>query len=183
MKGLTQGQVFEVSFWLLFAIGAFAYTYSFNQDIEIYRYGAFGWPRAVILLIFLAAMFQFYEDVRFSKQLHEIHGITETDGDIDASEETEVPRTNHFRLAATLFVPVIYASLLELIGFYSLTPVFIAIFLYIAGERRWKRLIGVTVFIYVFILICFAKLLYVGLPTGNLHPFYDFSNWLLVIIR
>lgn len=28
-----------------------------------------------------------------------------------------------------------------------------------------------------------AKLLCVGLPTGNVHPFSDFSNWLLVKLR
>jgi hypothetical protein len=76
-----------------------------------------------------------------------------------------------------------YAILLPYLGFYTLTPFFAAAFLFAAGERRWRWIIGVSMLLYVFMIIAFARLFYVGLPVGTVRPFYDFSNWLLVLVR
>ncbi len=173
--GLTRGQLFEVGFWLTFALGAFALTYQFNLEIEIYEFGAYGWPRGVILCIVIAVLGQVYHDVRFGQAHRAVIGEDEERPQHDASYI--------LRMLAALGLPLAYALLLQPLGFYALTPLFILAFLYAAGERRWPWLLGVTAFIYGFLLIAFARLLYVGLPTGNVRPFYDFSNWLLVVIR
>ena len=73
--------------------------------------------------------------------------------------------------------------LLEPIGFYSVTPVFIFCFLLLAGEKSLVWAIGLTVGIYCLMLLFFARVFYLSLPVGNHSPFYDFSNWLLVFIR
>ena len=175
---MTKGELFEVAFWLVFAAGAFALTFKFDQDIEIYKYGANGWPRAVIILIALAAIGQLFHDVkaRLAK---------------GASSEKKAPseatvrggKEYALRMGAILVTPFVFAFLLDPVGFYALAPIFIAVLLFIGGERRWGRIIGISLFIYALAILFFAKLLFVGLPTGNMHPFYDFSNWLLVMIR
>jgi len=33
------------------------------------------------------------------------------------------------------------------------------------------------------LLLFFVKLLYVGLPTGNIKPFYDFGNWIVTLLQ
>jgi hypothetical protein len=39
------------------------------------------------------------------------------------------------------------------------------------------------VVVYVLIILVFGSVFYVALPTGTLPGFYDFSNWLLVLVR
>ena len=34
----------------------FAFSFEFNQPIEIYKFGATGWPRVVLLLLLLATI-------------------------------------------------------------------------------------------------------------------------------
>lgn len=175
---ITKGELFEVGFWLAFAAGAFALTFTFDQDIEIYKYGANGWPRVVIILIVLAALGQLLHDVKVRLASEDRGEKTAATG-LAGHERTEYL----LRMGAILVTPFIFAFLLDYVGFYSIAPVFIAAFLYIGGERRWGRLLGISLFIYALMILFFAKLLFVGLPTGNWHPFYDFSNWLLIIIR
>jgi len=33
------------------------------------------------------------------------------------------------------------------------------------------------------LLLTFVSLLYVGLPTGNISPFYDLSHWLVTLLQ
>lgn len=172
---LTRGQLFEVAFWLSFALAAFALTYQFNIEIEIYEFGAYGWPRAVVVFILIAVCGQLYHDLRNAPR----GPATVVAGGAARPHD----RAYFVRMGITLALPLVYALLLQPLGFYVLTPVFVGLFLYVAGERRWPWLLGVTAFIYAFLLLVFARVLYVGLPTGTVRPFYDFSNWLLVIIR
>lgn len=175
MARITKGEIFEVAFWLAFALAAFALTYQFNQRIEIYKFGAFGWPRTIVLLIVLAALGQLYHDIEERKA-----GVVR-EAFSSAGEGTDPGYA--VRVAAILITPFVFAFLLEGVGFYSLAPFFIAAFLYIGGEHRWRRIVGISAFIYALMILFFAKLLFVGLPVGNWHPFYDFGNWLLVLLQ
>ncbi len=174
----TRGQMFEVGFWLALAAGAFALTFNFNQELDIYRFGADGWPRAVVFIIIVSVLGQAYHDWRFGKRHHETEDEADDDG---AGDSRDV--TYYGRMGAALGLPIVYALLLPAVGFYVTTPFFIAAFLYAAGERRWKWLVLVTVCLYVGLVFAFARLFYIGLPVGTAQPFYDISNWLLVLIR
>ncbi|MGI9304715.1 MAG: tripartite tricarboxylate transporter TctB family protein [Gammaproteobacteria bacterium] len=181
MKRLPAAALAEAAIWLLLAALAYYYSFQFDKSIEIYRFGASGWPRAVILLMVAAAICQLIVTWRRG-------GDAQTQ-DMLAAQETEAEESGergvryYLRVTATLLLPLIYALLLERVGFYVLTPIFILLFLLLAGERRPRYLIGVTVGIYAVLVFVFGRLLYINLPTGNMQPFYDFSNWLLVIIR
>lgn len=174
MTRLSRGDLIEAAFWLGFAALAYSFSFRFDQAIEIYKFGAAAWPRVIILLIVVAALCQLYTAAR-----------GDDDSPLIELDEERVVRStaDYWRILAILALPIIYASLLDISGFYFTTPIFILLYLLVNGERRLLQLIGVTLFIYVFILIVFTKLLYVGLPIGYAHPFYEFSNWLLVLIR
>jgi hypothetical protein len=174
---ITRGEFFEVAFWLAFAGAAFALSFRFDQPIEIYRFGANGWPRVVILLIVLAALGQLLAHVRARLARREQGGTAASPGSASSEPGYAV------RVGAILVTPFVFAFLLEGVGFYALAPFFVAAFLYIGGERRWARIAGISLFIYALMILLFAKLLFVGLPVGNWHPFYDFSNWLLVLLQ
>jgi hypothetical protein len=173
MGRLSRSQILEVAFWLGFAVLAYAFSFDFDREIEIYRFGASGWPRVVILLIAVAALCQVFQLLR--------------DGNKGAVQMAEAPPgrrlEDSMRIAAVLGLPVLYAALLDVSGFYFTTPIFIAAYLWLNGERRLPWLLGVPLLLYAFLLTVFTKLLYIGLPVGYVRPFYDFSNWLLVLIK
>jgi hypothetical protein len=79
--------------------------------------------------------------------------------------------------------PLIYAWLLPRAGYYIATPVFIATYMSILGVSRWRTIALTTIAAYAALLLVFTRLLYIPLPTGNWPGFYDFSNWLLVLLR
>ncbi len=64
MGRLSTGQWFEVGIWLVVVGVAYGFTLEFDRDIEMYRFGAAGWPRLIILLIALGAFGQFLQDLR-----------------------------------------------------------------------------------------------------------------------
>lgn len=178
MGRLERKHLIEAGLWLLFAALAYFFSIRFERPIEIYAFGATGWPRAVILLIVLSALAQLYWHWKTGDDL-------ETGKISSSSEEESEDRDGNYylRMLSMLLLPVVYAYTMDWIGFYASTPFFIAAIIYLMGERRWKWIVGVTALIWVVIVFVFTVLLYTGLPTGNISPFYDFSNWLLVILR
>ncbi|OED36377.1 hypothetical protein AB833_27545 [Chromatiales bacterium (ex Bugula neritina AB1)] len=88
---------------------------------------------------------------------------------------------NH--VGAILALPILFATLMEDFGFYSLAPVFIIGIMILMGERRVSRMALVMPLIYGILLAFFVSLLYVGLPTGNVNPFYTFGNWIVTLLQ
>ena len=56
MGKLRIGHLVEAGFWLGLCLFLYIYSFEFDKDIEIYKFGATAWPRAVILLIAIAAI-------------------------------------------------------------------------------------------------------------------------------
>ncbi len=179
MSRLKTKDIIEIGAWLLFALLAYLFSLEFDKDIETYRFGAYVWPRTIIILIVIAALLQLYTTLRKAEHAADQQSA-ETDDDAQGAVKGWGSK---LRIAAFLGLPFCYAALLESIGFYTLTPFFILGFLLLSGERRWPVLLGASIGIYAILLLCFARLFYINLPVGNWSPFYDFSNWLLVLIR
>lgn len=176
MGRLRPGQWFEVGAWLVIAGAAYGFSLQFDRDIEMYKFGAAGWPRLIILLIALGALGQFAQDLR--------KGQDETAPEV-AYLDRFGDHGSHFflRMGLTMALPIVYAGLLQGMGYYFLTPLFLIAYLYLTGEHRIKPLILVPLFIYAAVTIIFTRLLYVGLPTGYWPGFYDFGNWFVVVLR
>ena len=238
MSKLRTGHIVEVAFWLLLVLFFFAYSFEFNQNIEIYKYGAAMWPRAILLLIALAAIGQFLDqrshgDRSSSNTMAKAHEDSAQDTsnsslgwyvstfillaipfiymvlpekmanlmsvtDI-APGEAGIGRVkivcaavlftiylllswrNH--VGAILALPIFFAALLQDMGFYALAPVFIVGIMILMGERRITRMAMIMPFLYGLLMLFFVHLLYVGLPTGNVRPFYDFGNWVVTLLQ
>lgn len=175
MTRIPRKTLLETGLWIGFAIIGFVYTFEFDQDIETYAFDATGWPRAVLVFIVLAALAHLVQVWRDADLVRP--------GDSAGAEDQAPPFFRNWRLLAMLALPVIYAWLLAPIGFYALTPVFIFLFLVLAEEKRWKYLLGISFGLYAILVFVFGKLLYLSLPLGNVQMFYDFSNWVLTVIR
>jgi hypothetical protein len=167
-----------LAFWLGLAGGAFWLTFEFAGEAGSYRWGAASWPRAILAAMAAGAVAQFGLRLRARARTAE----TLPDGDAEAAGSGAGLLVN-LNVAATLGLPLLYVLSMPKAGFYATTPLFLAAYLYLLGERRVRLLAGVALLIYGLILLVFSSLFYVALPTGTWPGFYDFSNWLLVLVR
>lgn len=176
MGKLTTGQWFEVGIWLAVAGVAYGFSFQFDREIEMYQFGASGWPRVIIFLIALGAAGQFIQDLIQAKS----DTIREPGYFSQFSEQG--PRF-FIRMGLTLALPMVYSIFLQGMGYYFLTPFFLVAYLYLTGEHRVSRLILVPGIIFIVITIIFTRFAYVGLPTGYWPGFYDYGNWFVVLVR
>ncbi len=227
----------EAAIWLILAAFLFIQTFSFNQEIEIYRYGAAAWPRTVIVLMALAAIGQLifnrtranrYEASKLSQALDESTADQAEESDssglkwylhtlflvalpfvyinlpkiLAGTTDVGSPELNRYKLicaavvtvlfiiaawrnhlGAVLALPVLFAAMMQDLGFYALAPVFILGIMFLMGERRAGMMGAVMMGIYTIMMTMFVVILYVGLPTGYVRPFYDFGTWMVKILQ
>lgn len=237
MGKLRPGHFVEAGLWLALAAVLYIYSFDFDQSIEIYKYGAVAWPRAILLLIVIAAVGQLlYHWKSGDEATSGTIGAATDDGSEEAAIESghssiqwyvstfilltlpfaymRLPewvvrmfsldegaltptklicaalvialyvfmmRRNH--VGGMLALPILFASMLEDMGFYATAPFFIIGVMFLMGERRPKWMVIITALILGILLFLFVSLLYVGLPTGNIHPFYDFGNWVVTLLQ
>jgi len=163
----------ELGLWLALIGFGYALTFRFDGTLQVYRFGAAAWPRAVLTALLVVAILQFALGVRarlsgrdrIQRRLEQARGRPSA------------------RLLGMFALPIVYLLLLPGAGFYLTTPLFLSGYMLLLGERRLRHLVGTSLLVYALTLLIFAKLLFVALPTGNWPGFYDFSNWLLVHIR
>ncbi|MCP4765600.1 MAG: hypothetical protein GY875_04950 [Gammaproteobacteria bacterium] len=86
-------------------------------------------------------------------------------------------------VGAILTLPLFFAALLEDMGFYSLAPFFIIGVMFLFGESRPKPMIAVMALIYGLLMLLFVNILFVGLPLGNIRPFYDIGSWVVTVLQ
>ena len=235
---LEAKHIVEVALWLSLCAFLFVYSFEFDKDIEIYKFGASAWPRAIILLIAIAAIGQFFQHWKRGDEVSsEMLSAAVDDGSEEAAQESEhsglhwyistfglllipfaylrvpdwiaallgieegagvhltrivvaailVATFAYFMrrnmVGAILTLPLFFATLLEDFGFYSLAPFFILGVMYLFGERRVKPMLAIMLLVLGLLLMLFVKILYVGLPTGNIHPFYDIGTWVVTVLQ
>ncbi len=190
MGNLRAGHLVEAGIWLSMCLVLFVYSFEFDQEIEIYKFGASAWPRAIILLIAIAAIGQLFHHWKRGDEISsDTIGAATDDGSGEAAEEAHHSDLKWYAstfalllipfaylrvpgwiaallsaegnsvhvikiicaailigiymfymrrniLGAMLTLPLFYAALLEDIGFYALTPLFIVAVMFMMGERR-----------------------------------------------
>ncbi len=82
-----------------------------------------------------------------------------------------------------LGLPLLFAAFLEDFGFYAMAPLFMLAVMWLMGERRYKPMFIIMAVLFSVLMVLFVKVLYVGLPTGNIEPFYSFGNWVVKILQ
>ena len=174
--------IFEGLIWTIIACVAFALTCQFDEPLLQYRYGACGWPRALIIAIFLFAVLQTTLAILRSRR-KEITRESEAQITELPSEETPTGDSAPLKRLWSFGVPLLYLFLMPRMGFYIVTPLFIAGYMMLLGERRLIHLVGTTLLIFVLSLIIFTILLFVPLPVGTWPGFYDINSLFVSIIK
>ncbi|MEM7209500.1 MAG: hypothetical protein AAF434_16885 [Pseudomonadota bacterium] len=224
----------EAALWLSLCAFLFAYSFEFDKDIEIYKFGASAWPRTIILLIAIAAIGQLFQHwKRGDETASEMITAAVDDGSDSGDTHSDlrwyvvtfvllaipfaymripdwiavvagwedgglhiarivvaivliaifVALMLRNMVGAVLAFPLFFAALLEDFGFYTLAPFFIIGVMFLFGERRPKPMAGVMALVLGILLVLFVKILYVGLPTGYIRPFYDIGTWVVTVLQ
>ena len=237
MGKLRAGHIVEATLWLGFMAFLYIYSFDFDREIEIYKYGASAWPRAILLLIALAAIGQLLFFWRRGEHIvSSTIGKASDDGAETAARDSthntvrwyvwtllllfipfvylNLPEgiANAFsleksglhvlklicggvlvviygvairgnQLGGMIALPILFAAFLQDFGFYAMAPFFILAVMYLMGERRFKWMGLIMVLIFAILIMMFVSLLYVGLPTGNISPFYEFGTTMVNIFQ
>jgi len=239
MGNLKRGHLVEAGLWLGLCLFLYVFSFGFDKPIEIYKFGASAWPRAIILLMAIAALGQLYHQWKYGDQASTNIIGTAVDEDEESEEAAHAAHhdnlkwylstlgllaipfvymrvpdwiamgagldktglhiarivvaailvaivvyfVRHHRVRVALMLPLFFAALLEDFGFYSLAPFFIIGVMYVFGERRARHMAVATAVLMGFLLLLFVKILYVGLPVGNIRPFYDFGSWVVEMLQ
>jgi len=175
MGNLTKYHFYEFAVWASITFVFFIYSFEFNQEIEIYKFGATAWPRSLLLMLFL---------VMIGNLLHQrLHGSAIQPGRVGITDDDLADTKKSFfsilNIIVFITLPLVYAWSLKPMGFYSATPIFTALVILLLGERRFKLVIGITLLIYALIIGLFMVFLNAPLPQGTVFPFYDFSAFML----
>ena len=177
MSKLKTNHKVETLIWLTIVAVFFVFSFEFNQEIEIYKFGATGWPRVILGLLLLVTLGNFLHLYKKGSeaQLGRV-GISDVEEEISYDGIGSIKK-----LIAILVLPLIFSWSLKPVGFYSATPVFIALTIMLLGEKRIKWVLGITLFIYLVLILLFMVILNAPLPQGNVSPFYDFSAFMLTL--
>ena len=177
MSNLNKGHIVETLAWISIVLVFYLFSFEFDQEIEIYRFGATGWPRSILIILLLVTLGNFLHTYK--------KGSGTQKGRVGISDDQEKISYDSFdsiiKLIAILFLPLLYSISLTPVGFYSATPFFIAMIIYLLGENRIKWIFSITIFIYFLLILLFMIVLNAPLPQGNMSPFYDFSAFMLTI--
>jgi len=139
------------------------------------------WPRAVLVLLMIVCVCEIVRRVVFARAAQDAADATpgahsgERDVEADASERFP------WRLGAGIAITIGYVLVLDWLGFFVATALYLALFM-IVGRYRRRRVIAITsvagslAFVFVFM-----KIVYVSLPLGA-GPFRTFSTWILAML-
>lgn len=177
VRGKGWGEAAEAAIWLAFALGAWLYTYPFEHELRSYALGTVSWPRAIIVVIAICAVGQLADALRNGRSPAEAMKEPEE----DASGERQLSR--RLRVIAIFGLPLLYVWFLPRTGYILTTPVFIAVYAVLFGQRRLRNIVALALGVWVLTLIVFLKFLFVPLPRGNWAGFYELSGWVVSFLR
>lgn len=166
----------EWLFWSVLALILWLQTGAFSEEIAEYKFGADGWPKMVILGLFVGATGQ-----------AALKWFDPSDGAPDGEDEVAVaPDRSWQKIGQKLAIfglPLVYLWAMHRIGFFVASPLFILAYLYILEVRNWRYLLGVTAIVLAIIFFVFVRLFYVAVPVGAWETFYAINNEIITYIR
>ncbi len=167
-------------------LGAAAFLYWSATQIEFTappgRIGPDFWPKAILILAMAACAYEIIKTVFFSDGEHELAGVLdsivdEAPEDAAAPVENEAKRLPHL-LWAGVGLTLAYLLLIEVLGFFLSTFLYLGLFMWIGRYRRAGVVIATSLAGSLVFMFVFMKIVYVSLPLGH-EPFSEISFLLM----
>ncbi len=181
----------EWLFWTILVAVLWSQTARFSQPIANFRFGADGWPKVVLLCLWLGATFQLAislwrvgqeeKSAKKNKEKTKKKDKARKRGRVSLYEL--VLSKQNWRIAGIFLIPLLYLWLMRRMGFFIITPFFVMLYLWVLEVRRWDYLIAVSFSVYALVLLVFTRLFYVALPIGSWHWCYEVNNYIITLVR
>ena len=175
-----------VTYACVFLGAAFLYYLAANFDY-VPRSGAPGpdaWPKGILALAMLAAVFGFVRAFRAPEESEEesllIEVLPETEVPLEAALEAESPRYPML-LIGGMIATLGYVYFVDKLGFFLTTTIYLVVFLLLGRYRRWRAIAGVSLIGSLVLMYVFMKIVYVSLPLG-VGPFAELSIALMKLM-
>ena len=162
----------QVPYFVVLLVAGFLYYRATQIDFTAPegRIGPDVWPRAILLLAIATCIYEIARNLLFAGKSGEVGGVLESIvGSQPAQEEAATEETSSYpwRLVAGAALTISYAVLIDKIGFFLCTALFLAAFIRIGGYRR----LGITLLLgfagSLAFMFMFMKVVYVSLPLGT----------------
>lgn len=146
------------------------------------RIGPDIWPKAILILSILTCAYEIIKNLLFAKGEHEVAGVLESIIEKTPVEEKpaedEPPPRSYSMLMAGAIMTVAYAALINTLGFFICTVLFLAGFTWVGGYRRPGVVLAASIIGGLLFMFTFMKIVYVSLPLG-VGPFEQLSVQLM----
>ncbi|MCL7748842.1 tripartite tricarboxylate transporter TctB family protein [Halalkalibacter alkaliphilus] len=140
---------------LILSLFLYIKTFEFAGEAALY-------PRGLLLLLTIFGILIVYGGFKKTKQLKEGE-------DVQSEGEEEKLTFSTLKSPLTILLLVmIYAGLISLIGFFPSTILFVIVFLWYVGVKKWTVYVYTVVGLNLFIYVLFVLQLNVQLPVGAL---------------
>lgn len=154
--------------------------YYFAQEIEFTpRPGSLGpdfWPKMAIGLMAVVCLFEIVRGLAGLKT--ETHGVAEA---LEAEADDKPSQTYPWMLGGGIVLVLVYAVVVDIIGFLLSTFLFLAAFMYLGRYRRHKAVWAISGGVTLAAAIVFMRFAYVSLPRG-VPPFDAISDVVRVML-
>lgn len=168
---------------------ASGYLYYVATNFEFQRRaGTLGpdfWPEAILILTVATCVFEIARIALSARSDAHVPGVlgdmveesAEAHGETGPTAAVGHPVLLLLGMAATLG----YVAVVQTLGFFLSTVIYLAAFLVIGGYRRWGVIAAVSLIGTSLLLFIFMKLVYVSLPIGR-EPFAQVTLFLMRVM-
>jgi putative tricarboxylic transport membrane protein len=183
----ARGQAARTAPYALVGAGA-GYLYYVAAQVQYQaRPGTLGpdfWPKLILGLVIAACAYEIVKIVVAGRatQVEGVLGgmIEDVAPDAPGSPDAPPPR-RPLLLLGGIGLTVGYVALVEYLGFFAATVVYLASFIVLAGYRRWWVVAAVSVLGTLLIVFFFMRVVYISLPLGQ-GAFQQLTLWLMQVL-
>lgn len=176
----------QIPYVIVFLLAGFLYYRATQIDFAAPggRVGPDVWPRAILGLAMLTAAYEVIKNLIFHKSRHEVDGVLESIIESAAVEPPEIDepqppaRSYPWLLVVGAGMTIAYAALIQTLGFFLCTVLFLAGFIWVGRYRRVRVILASSVLGGLVFMFIFMKIVYVSLPLG-VGPFEQLSILLM----
>jgi putative tricarboxylic transport membrane protein len=173
----------QVPYVVVLMIAGFLYYRATQIDFVApgERIGPDVWPKAILALAMLTCAYEIVKNLLFSKGRHDVAGVLESIIEAAPVEEAAHGRPLTGLLIAGAGMTIAYAALIQTLGFFLCTVLFLAGFTWVGRYRRPFVILAASVSGGLVFMYVFMKVVYVSLPLG-VGPFQQVSVQLMRIM-
>ena len=172
-----------VPYVIVLALVSFLYflTGRFDFVASGGRIGPNFWPKLILTLAMVTCAYEIVKNLFFGKADHDLEGVlgsvlkeVPTEAGTDVPQEKRYP----YLLWTGIAMTVAYAALIEKLGFFLCTLLYLAAFMWVGRYRRIGVILSVSLIGTLVFMFMFMKVVYVSLPLG-VEPFSQVSFLLM----